>query len=92
MAMAHLVYLLTNDLKFKGLNIGAAVIKKKCRETTKYNHILKSDLAQLIEKLAHDPNFEGLIRATPGIGENCGNKKVPPHIDNSSSTVDRTIG
>jgi len=60
------------------LNLATTVIRKKSRETPKDYHVLKTELAQLIEKLAHDPNFEGLIRATPGIRENCENKKSVP--------------
>ena len=61
------------------MNLATTVIRKKSRETTKDYHVLKSEVAQLIEKLAHDPNVEGLNQASPGIRENCGITKCP-HI------------
>ncbi len=42
---------------------------EKIVEIKKCPHILTTAVAQLIEQLASDPNFEGLNKATPGIGE-----------------------
>ncbi len=68
-AVAQLIEQLTNDLNFKGLNPTTSVIRKKCRETTKYHHVFlgfESSYHCYQEKIQRNNN--GLSRFENGAG------------------------